>query len=149
MQSSEFGSGDIFKLTLKLSIPTCLSQAVNVLYSMIDRMFIGHIPFYGDLALAGAGIAAPITTFISSFSYIVALGGAPIMAMKLGHGDKKSAENILYTSLILLLIFSAILTPLALIFAKPLLLSFGATNQTIKYALSYFNIYPVFDSNKA
>lgn len=141
MQSSEFGSGDIFKLTLKLSIPTCLSQAVNVLYSMIDRMFIGHIPFYGDLALAGAGIAAPITTFISSFSYIVALGGAPIMAMKLGHGDKKSAENILYTSLILLLIFSAILTPLALIFAKPLLLSFGATNQTIKYALSYFNIY--------
>ena len=113
MNSTEFGEGDIFKLTLKLSIPTCLAQAVNVLYAMIDRMFIGHIPFIGDLALAGAGIAAPITTFISSFSYIIALGGAPIMAMKLGHNERNSAENILYTSLILLLIFSVVLTPLA------------------------------------
>ena len=141
MQSSEFASGDIFKLTLKLSIPTCLAQAVNVLYAMIDRMFIGHIPFYGDLALAGAGVAAPITTFISSFSYIIALGGAPIMAMKLGHNEKDNAENILYTSLILLLLFSLILTPLALIFAKPLLMSFGATSQTITFALPYFLIY--------
>ena len=141
MQSSEFASGDIFKLTLKLSIPTCLAQAVNVLYAMIDRMFIGHIPFYGDLALAGAGVAAPITTFISSFSYIIALGGAPIMAMKLGHNEKDNAENILYTSLILLLLFSLILTPLALIFAKPLLMGFGATSQTITFALPYFLIY--------
>lgn len=143
MQSSEFASGDIFKLTLKLSIPTCLAQAVNVLYAMIDRMFIGHIPFYGDLALAGAGVAAPITTFISSFSYIIALGGAPIMAMKLGHNEKSSAENILYTSLILLLLFSIFLTPLALIFARPLLMSFGATSQTITYALPYFLIYVI------
>lgn len=141
MKSSEFGEGDIFKLTLKLSIPTCLAQAVNVLYAMIDRMFIGHIPFIGDLALAGAGIAAPITTFISSFSYIVALGGAPIMAMKLGHNERNSAENILYTSLILLIIFSVVLTPLALLFARPLLTSFGATGQTIVYALPYFLIY--------
>lgn len=141
MNSTEFGEGDIFKLTLKLSIPTCLAQAVNVLYAMIDRMFIGHIPFIGDLALAGAGIAAPITTFISSFSYIIALGGAPIMAMKLGHNERNSAENILYTSLILLIIFSVVLTPLALIFAHPLLTSFGATNQTIVYALPYFLIY--------
>ena len=92
MNSTEFGEGDIFKLTLKLSIPTCLAQAVNVLYAMIDRMFIGHIPFIGDLALAGAGIAAPITTFISSFSYIIALGGAPIMAMKLGHNERNSGN---------------------------------------------------------
>ena len=141
MKSSEFGEGDIFKLTLKLSIPTCLAQAVNVLYAMIDRMFIGHIPFIGDLALAGAGIAAPITTFISSFSYIIALGGAPIMAMKLGHNERNNAENILYTSLILLIIFSVVLTPLALLFARPLLTSFGATNQTIVYALPYFLIY--------
>ena len=141
MKSSEFASGDIFKLTLKLSIPTCLAQAVNVLYTMIDRMFIGHIPNVGDLALAGAGVAAPITTFISSFSYIIALGGAPIMAMKLGHNEKRDAENILYTSLILLLLFSFILTPLAIIFAKPLLINFGATTQTITFALPYFLIY--------
>ena len=102
----------LFPLCLKLAIPTALAQAVMVLYAIVDRMFIGHIPLIGSLAIAGVGVAAPITTFISSFAVLIGLGGSPLMAMKAGHGEKEQAEQILGNSLSLLLLVSAIITPL-------------------------------------
>ena len=81
-------------LLLRLAVPTMLAQFVNVLYSIVDRMFIGHIPGIGSLALAGVGVCGPIITLLSSFSMLVGLGGTPLMAMKLGAGDREAAGAI-------------------------------------------------------
>ncbi len=137
----DLGRDNLTLLTLKLSLPTALAQAVNVLYAIVDRMFIGHIPEYGDIALAGVGVAAPITTLISSFAVLVGLGGAPIMAMKEGHGDHEDAERIVSTGFAMLLIISLILTPFFFILRVPILSAFGASETTIRYAEEYFAYY--------
>jgi putative efflux protein, MATE family len=131
----------LFSLALRLAIPTALAQAVMVLYAIVDRMFIGHIPDVGATAIAGVGIAAPITTFISSFAVLVGLGGAPIMAMRAGHGEKGRAENVLGTSLSLLLIISAVITPLSFLLKNYAILSFGASPVTFPFAEEYTRIY--------
>lgn len=131
----------LFPLCLKLAIPTALAQAVMVLYAIVDRMFIGHIPLIGSLAIAGVGVAAPITTFISSFAVLIGLGGSPLMAMKAGHGEKEQAEQILGNSLSLLLLVSAIITPLFFFLKEPLLLTFGASQATFIYANEYTTYY--------
>ena len=102
----------LIPLCLRLSIPTAISQAVQVLYAIVDRMYIGHIDQIGTLALSAVGIASPITSLVSSFSVLIGLGGAPIMAMRLGGGEKKKAEDVLTTALYLLLGLSLVLTPL-------------------------------------
>ncbi len=135
------GKDDLWFLALHLSLPTALAQAVNVLYAIVDRMFIGHIAGYGDIALAGVGIAAPITTFISSFATLIGMGGAPLMAMREGHGEHEKAERILSTAFYLILICSAVLTPLFIIFRNPILMAFGASEQTIGYASEYLGWY--------
>ena len=137
----DLGKDGLWFLTLHLALPTALAQAVNVLYAIVDRMFIGHIAGYGDMALAGVGIAAPITTLISSFAVLIGMGGAPIMAMKEGHGEHESAESILSTAFYLLLAASAILTPLAFIFRHPILMAFGASEMTLPYASEYLGWY--------
>ena len=141
MKQYDLGSGNIRSLTIKLCLPTCLAQGVMVLYSIVDRMFIGHIQGIGDLALAGVGVAAPLTTLITSFAVLVGLGGSPLMAMKEGHKEHNKAEEILTAALFMLLFFSLILTPLLFFFRKPLLLLFGASNITIEYANAYFGWY--------
>lgn len=138
MKQYDLGSGNIRTLTLKLCLPTCLAQGVMVLYSIVDRMFIGHIPEIGDLALAGVGVAAPLTTLIVSFAMLVGLGGSPLMAMKEGHKEHEKAVDILTGAFFMLLIFSAVLTPLLFIFRYPVLSLFGASEVTIVYAASYF-----------
>ena len=137
----DLGNDGLWFLTLHLALPTALAQAVNVLYAIVDRMFIGHIAGYGDIALAGVGIAAPITTLISSFAVLIGMGGAPIMAMKEGHGEHESAEKILSTSFYLLLVFSAFLTPLFFMLRNPVLMAFGASEATIPYASEYLGWY--------
>ena len=137
----DLGNDGLWFLTLHLALPTALAQAVNVLYAIVDRMFIGHIAGYGDIALAGVGIAAPITTLISSFAVLIGMGGAPIMAMREGHGEHEKAERILSTSFYLILLFSALLTPLFLIFRDPILMAFGASEATIPYASEYLGWY--------
>ena len=130
----DLGKDGIWSLVLSLALPTALAQAVNVLYAIVDRMYIGHIAGYGDIALAGIGVAAPITTFISSFATLIGMGGAPIMAMKEGHGEHKTAERIVTTGFYLLLIATAVLTPLFFIFRNPILMAFGASSITLPYA---------------
>lgn len=135
------GEDGLWYLTLRLAIPTALAQAVNVLYAIVDRMFIGHIAGYGDIALAGVGIAAPITTLISSFAVMIGMGGAPLMAMREGHGEHEKAEGILATAFWLLVAFSAVLTPLFFLLRKSLLVAFGASTATLPYANEYLAFY--------
>ena len=137
----DLGKDSIWALTFKLCIPTCLAQAVMVLYSVVDRMFIGHIASVGDIALAGVGVAAPITTLISSFAVLIGMGGAPIMAMRAGNGEKEKAEEVLGNALKLLLIFSLILTPLFYLIRTPLLSFFGASAKTLPFADQYLFYY--------
>lgn len=137
------GQDGLWYLTLRLAIPTALAQAVNVLYAIVDRMFIGHIAGYGGIALAGVGIAAPITTLVSSFAVLIGMGGAPLMAMREGHGEHGKAEGILATAFWLLIAFSAILTPLFFFLRAPLLVAFGASFSTLPYADEYLAYYIV------
>lgn len=141
MRQSDLGKDNIIRLTLRLSLPTALAQAVTVLYSIVDRMFIGHIPALGGQALAGVGVAAPITSFIASFSVLIGMGGAPLMAMRAGHGEKKEAEEIIFTGFILLLCFSLFLTPIFLLLRTPALKLFGASPSTLPYASEYLTWY--------
>lgn len=134
-------SDPLMPLVLRLGIPTAIAQAVMVLYSIVDKMFIGHIADTGSLALAGVGIASPITTFISSFAVLVGLGGAPLMAMKSGHGEKSEAERILGTAFSLLLLLSLVLTPLSYFLKDNLLWWFGASRESFPYASLYLGVY--------
>ena len=136
-KNHDLGTAPLFPLAMKLAIPTALAQAVNVLYAIIDRMFIGHIEGVGDLALAGVGVAAPITTLISSFAVLIGLGGAPIMAMKAGHHEPDQAKAVLSSAFDMLVIEALILTPIFLLSRKSLLWSFGASPETFGYAESY------------
>ena len=132
---------EIWYLVLSLAIPTALGQAVNVLYAIVDRMYIGHIAGYGDIALAGVGVASPIATFLSSFASLIGMGGSPIMAMREGHGEHDVAQKVLTTSFYLLVLASMILTPIFFIFRDPILLTFGASEVTLPYASDYLGVY--------
>ena len=137
----DLGKDGIWSLVLSLALPTALAQAVNVLYAIVDRMYIGHIAGYGDIALAGVGVAAPIAAFISSFASLIGMGGAPIMAMREGHGDHEAAEGIVTTGFYLLLISAAILTPVFFIARDSVLMAFGASASTLPYASEYLGWY--------
>ena len=140
-RNHDLGKDDLWKLVLSLAIPTALGQAVNVLYAIVDRMYIGHIAGYGDIALAGVGVASPIATFLSSFATLIGMGGAPIMAMREGHGDHDIAQRILTTGFYLLLISAAILTPVFFLARDPVLMAFGASASTLPYASEYLGWY--------
>lgn len=140
--SGRLGTEKIWKLVLQLAIPAMLAQFVNVAYSIVDRIYIGNIPEIGGNALAGVGVCGPIVTLISSFAYLVGLGGAPLMAIRLGEGEEKRARDILSTGFLLLVILSVILTA-AVFFSKELLLGwFGAsTPELFSYAEEYLTWY--------
>lgn len=142
-QQTDLGKDSVLSLVLKLAGPAMLAQFVNVLYSIIDRMYIGHIPKTGVLALAGAGICGPIVTLLSSFGTLVGLGGSILMAIRLGEKNFKKAEQILANSFLLLAGFSAVLTVAFLLLKKHLLLWFGASSATFPYADSYLTIYTI------
>ena len=141
VRKHDLGKDGLWPLILSLAIPIALGQAVNVLYAIVDRMYIGHIEGYGAIALAGVGVAAPIASFLSSFATLIGMGGAPIMAMREGHGDHDIAQRILTTGFYLLLISSAVLTPLFFILRDPILLAFGASETTLPYASEYLGWY--------
>lgn len=140
-RSNDLGNDDIKLLVRRLAIPSMLAQFVNVLYSIVDRMYIGNIKDVGELALAGAGVCGPIVTLISSFAFLVGIGGAPLMAMRMGEDNREGAEKILSNSFALLLGLSGALTVLAILFRQPMLMFFGASEQTFPYANAYLTIY--------
>lgn len=140
-KTTDLGKDKVPILVLKLAVPSMIAQFVNVLYSTVDRMFIGNIQGIGDLALAGVGVCGPIVTLLTSFGTLIGLGGSILMAMRMGAGRKKQAENILAHSFLLLAAFSALLTLLFLLLKSHLLNWFGASAATFPYADSYMTIY--------
>ncbi|MCI5530833.1 MAG: MATE family efflux transporter [Blautia sp.] len=140
-KDEKLGTMPLPKLMVSLAIPSVIAQLINVLYNIVDRMYIGHIPDIGPIALTGVGLSFPILMLISAFSAFIGAGGAPLAAIALGKGDKDRAEKILGNGFSVLLVFSFSLTILFLIFKRPLLYMFGASDQTIVYAENYITIY--------
>ncbi|BBF43229.1 multi antimicrobial extrusion protein (Na(+)/drug antiporter), MATE family of MDR efflux pumps [Lachnospiraceae bacterium KM106-2] len=142
MQKDErLGSAPIRTLVFQLALPAVIAQFVNVLYNIVDRMYIGHIPKVGSLALTGLGICFPILMLISAFSSFVGSGGAPLASIQLGKGNRKEAEKILGNGVTILVFFSITLTILFMVFKQPILYAFGASENTILYANQYLSIY--------
>lgn len=135
------GTAPIGKLLLKLSIPTVIAQLINMLYNIVDRIYIGHIPGEGSLALTGVGVCMPIIMIISAFAALVSSGGAPRASIYMGKQEEESAEKILGNCFSLQIIISLILTAVLLVWSKDLLLAFGASENTIGYATDYMQIY--------
>ena len=129
------------KAFLKLAVPAVAAQLINILYNLVDKMFIGHIPEVGKQALAGVGVTTPVILAISAFAALVSMGGAPKASIFLGKGDTVQAEKVVGSCTWMLLLISVLLTVLMLAFGRPVLLLFGASEDTISFAVSYMNIY--------
>lgn len=129
------------KLLFSLAMPAIAAQIVNLLYNMVDRIYIGHIPEEGSLALTGLGVAFPIITLIAAFAALVGFGGAPRASIAMGKGDNEAAEKILGNCVFTLCLLSVVLTVIFSLFAEPILYAFGASEDTIIYALPYLRIY--------
>ncbi len=137
----KLGSAPLFRLMMSMGIPTLVAQIINLLYNIIDRIYIGHIPEVGATALTGVGLALPMIVIISAFSAFVGAGGAPLSAIALGRGKKEEAERILGNGFSLLLIFSAFLMILFFIIKRPVLFLIGASDATFPFADEYMTIY--------
>lgn len=135
------GTAPVGKLLFRLALPTVVAQLINMLYNIVDRIYIGHMPEVGDLALTGVGVCMPIIMIVSAFAALVSSGGAPRASIFMGKQDKESAERTLGGCFGLQLIISAILTTILLIWNRDFLLAFGASDNTIEYAASYMSIY--------
>lgn len=143
-KNNEFlGTEPIGKLLIKLSLPSIAAQLINMLYNLIDRIYIGHIADIGALALTGVGVCMPVIMIVSAFAALVSMGGAPRASIYMGEGDKTRAEKMLGNGLCLQLILSVLLTVVLLIWNKPILLAFGASENTIAYASGYMSIYAI------
>ena len=135
------GTGSVKKLLLRLALPAVVGQVVNLLYNIVDRIYIGHIPEVGAAALTGVGLFAPILMLITAFAMMMGSGGAPLAAIAMGKNDKARAEKIMANCFTMLLVFAVILTPLFYFLAPTLLRLFGASDVTLPYAAAYGRIY--------
>lgn len=140
-RTQDLGAGSIPKLLAQLAIPAVVAQIVNLLYNIIDRIYIGHIPNIGAAALTGVGLFTPILMFINAFAMLSGSGGAPRAAIFMGKKDNDTAEKIMGNCFSLILIFAVALTVICFIFAPQLLRLFGASDATLPYAVSYARIY--------
>ncbi len=131
------------RLLFRLALPAIAAQLINMLYNIVDRIYIGHIPQVGALALTGVGVCLPLILIVSAFAALVSMGGAPRASIFMGKGDNTTAEAILGNCFTLQLLLSAVLTAILLCFNRPLLLTFGASANTIDYATAYMGIYAI------
>ena len=135
------GTEPLGKLLFKLAVPSVVAQIINMLYNIVDRIYIGHMAEGGSLALTGLGVCMPIIMVVSAFAALVSMGGAPRASIAMGRGDNSAAEYILGNCVVLQIIISAILTSVLLIWDRDLLLAFGASPDTIEFAVGYMDIY--------
>lgn len=135
------GTDPIGRLLLRLAIPTVVAQLINMLYNIVDRIYIGHIPGEGNLALTGVGICMPLIMIVSAFAALVGMGGAPRASIFMGQKDMRAAEETLGNCLTLQAIISLIITAVLLAFNRPMLMAFGGSENTISYAVAYMNVY--------
>ena len=141
-QNSDFlGTQPVGRLLFKLAVPTVIAQLVNMLYNIVDRIYIGRMPEVGSLALTGLGVCTPIILIVSAFAALISSGGAPRASIHMGKGDNQTAEKILGGCFSLQIVISIILTVVLLLCSRDLLIAFGASAQTIDYANDYMQIY--------
>ena len=140
-KENNLGTDSMWGLVVRLAIPAMFAQFINVLYSIVDRIFIGNIPEIGATALAGVGICGPIVTLITSFSIWIGIGGSPLMSIKMGENNYKEAEQILANCFLMMIGMAVLITAIVLIWKKPLLMLFGASEMTFPYANTYMTIY--------
>lgn len=138
---ANLGSESVGRLLFKLSLPAIVAQLINVMYNMVDRMYIGHIPNVGASALTGVGVTMPVIMAISAFAALVSMGGAPRSSIMMGKNDKEHAEQILGNCTILLFGLAVILTIVFMLYGKSILMLFGASDATIGFAWDYMRIY--------
>lgn len=142
LQNNAFlGTEPVGRLLLRLSLPTVAAQLINMLYNIVDRIYIGHMPGSGNLALTGVGVCMPIIMFVSAFAALIGAGGAPRASIFMGQGDQDGAEKTLGGCFSLQTLVSLLMTALLLLFAEPMLMAFGASENTIGYAVAYMRIY--------
>lgn len=140
-ESSFLGTEPIGRLLMRLALPTVAAQLINMLYNIVDRIYIGHIPEVGAAALTGVGVCLPIILIVSAFAALISNGGAPRASIYMGKGDYETAEAALGNCFTTQVLISAVLTAILLIFNQDLLMAFGASENTIGYAVRYMNIY--------
>lgn len=140
-EKDKLGTASLGKLMFELAVPTVFAQIVNLLYNMVDRIYVGRIPETGSMALAGLGVAFPVILLISAFSALVGMGGAPRASICMGQKDNDGAEKILGSSTAFLILLSIVLSVVFLVVKEPLLMMFGASEKTIVYANQYLGIY--------
>jgi putative MATE family efflux protein len=140
-RTERLGTEKISRLVYSLALPSIVAQLVNLLYSIVDRIYIGRMPDAGALALTGLGLSTPFVMLMAAFAYFAGNGGSPLAAMALGAGDREEAERILGNAAFLLLGFSVLLTGFGLLYRVPLLYLFGASDATIQYANAYCTVY--------
>ena len=139
--NSFLGTEPVGKLLFRLAIPTITAQLINLLYNIVDRIYIGHMPGVGDLALTGVGVCMPLILIVSAFSSLVSACGAPRASIFMGQGDDDKAEKTLGTCFTAQLAVALLLTVVLLLWSRPLLLTFGASENTIGYAVQYMEVY--------
>lgn len=140
-QQIDFSTGSVRRNTLAVAAPMLVAQTLNLLYNIVDRIYIGKIPGEGTIALAGLGICFPVITLVTAFANLFGVGGAPLCAIARGQGDEKEARKIMANAYFMLLVSGAALTVLGIIFHKPLLYLFGASDTTYSYAAAYMILY--------
>lgn len=140
-RQNDFSKGSMARNIVTMAIPMTMAQLVNILYSVVDRMYLGHIPGSGQLELAGLGLSLPIISIIMGFANLCGMGGGPLCSIHRGRGEDKEAERVLGNSFVLLVIFGVGIPLLFLPFREPLLYFFGASNATYPYAQEYITIY--------
>lgn len=144
MENKEFlGTEPIGKLLFKLAVPTVVAQLVNMLYNIVDRIYLGHMPGDGSLALTGVGVCTPIILFVSAFASLICASGAPRASIFMGKGEHDNAEETMGNCFTLQAVVSILITAILVLFGEKLLWSFGASENTISYATEYLRIYSV------
>ena len=141
--TNKLGTEKVSRLLFQLALPAITAQVINMLYNIVDRIYIGHIEGIGGLALTGVGLCFPILILISAFSCLIGMGGAPQASIRMGARDNEGAEKILGNCFALILIMSIILTGIFLISGETILMLFGASKDTLPYAMEYLNIYVI------
>ncbi len=140
---NKLGEGSVGKLLFRLALPAIVAQLVNLLYNMVDRIYIGHIPENGDLALTGLGLCFPVLMIVMAFAQLIGGGGAPLVAIHMGKAEKEDAEKILGGGVAMLSVIAVVITVVLLLTAEPVLRLFGASDQTLPFAADYLKIYVV------
>lgn len=138
---TDFSTGSVYRNIIEVAVPMILAQLLNLLYNVVDRVYIGRIPEVGTLALTGVGLCFPIISLVTAFTYLFGNGGAPLCAIERGKGNKEEAEKLMGNAFTMLLLTGTALTVAGLLFYRPVLYLFGASDDTFLYAGNYIRIY--------